>query len=306
MATRAVDKRISLDALGAIALRQTDSDKLKRWGGVIRADTTGTPIAELQTALTAVGVYTSTIDGDFGAGTQLALRRFQWFVVNSRYRLQVAAGAAVATGAVQSYLANGSVAVTGQCDVATACELLDWVASNVRTTSLLVRFPLSLLPRTTRAPTFTTLTYPAAAAGEVLINGNFGGLQTLDAATRTPDVDLRLNQTFRVEGVAPRGAVVTPATRSQHLIGHAVDLNIVTGSTVVTSAMFIAGRAPKAATDFVAAAVAQGLRWGGNFSDIDPPHFDDPVASTSEAYEMNFFFCQRSYALRHPLRLLES
>jgi peptidoglycan hydrolase-like protein with peptidoglycan-binding domain len=292
---------LTLDALGEIVLRQSDEDRARRWGGIVRQNLSGTPIADLQQALADVGVYTSTVDGQFGPGTLAALRRFQWFVINSRYRLRVTAGAAPVTGVVTQYPVNARVLFTGQCDAVTATELRAWTTGFFRTTSLLVRVPVSRFTNITRAATFTTLAYPQATDDEVLVNGNFTGLDTLDRVARGADLQLRLNQTFRVQGIAPRGAVVAPATRSQHLIGHAVDLNIVVAGTVIVSSQFTARTAPKEATDFVASAKAGGLRWGGDFGDTDPPHYDQPV-TVAEDYDMNFFFCQRAYAAQHPLR----
>ena len=155
-----------------------------------------------------------------------------------------------------------------------------------------------------RAGTFTTLIYPSAAGDEVLVSGDFGGLDILDRVAGQQKVQLRLNQTFRVRGVAPHGAVVAPATRSQHLVGHAVDLNIVVGATVVTSGLLNSPKAPKEAMALVDAVKKQGLRWGGDFRAVDPPHFDQPVPLPAENYDMNFFFCQRAYAEMHALRLI--
>lgn len=295
---------LALDTLGSIVLRQSDDDRMQRWGGQVHSNYTGTPIADLQHALTKVGVYSDAVDGKIGSGTVLALRRFQWFVRSSRYRLSVAAGALPATGTVMPYPANAGIAVTGQCNAATGQELLSWIAGLFRATSLLVRVKMSRFANTSRAGTFTTLAYPSAADDEVLISGDFGGLDVLDRVAGQQKVQLRLNQTFRVQGIAPRGAVVAPATRSQHLVGHAVDLNIVVGTTVVTSGLLNSIKAPKEATAFVDAVKKQGLRWGGDFRATDPPHFDQPVASSTEDYEMNFFFCQRPYAEMHALRLI--
>lgn len=294
---------ISLSALGPIVLRQSDDDRLRRWGGGVRNGMTGTPVAELQQALAAVGVYTSTVDGQFGPGTEIAVRRFQWFLGNSRYRLNAPAGSPAEMGAIVAYAGNALVIANGQCNAAFATELLAWTAGGFRTTSLLVRVPMSRFSNITRAATFTTLAYPSAADDEVLVNTDFTGLDTLNTVASAASVQLRLNQTFRVQGIAPRGAVVAPATRSQHLIGHAVDLNIVVGTTVVVSSAFIAGTAPKEATDFVTSVKAQGLRWGGDFGDRDPPHFDQQVTAATD-YDMKFFFCQRAYADRHPLRVI--
>ena len=294
-----------LSALGSIALRVGDNDASRRWGGTVQSGRTGTPVRDMQRALASVGTYTAGQDGSFGPGTQLALRRFQWFVVNSRYRLRVPAGGAVTAGTVEEYVRNAAVQLTGSCDAVTATELLAWVNASVRTTTMLVRIPMARFSNIERSSTFTTLTYPNAANTEVLGNQGFvSGLDSLNTAASTNKVQLRLNQTFRVQNVAPTGAVVPPATRSQHLIGRAADLNIVDGQAVVTSAMFLNNTAPQKAKDLVKAAKDAGLRWGGDFSPKDPPHFDSQVAADTEDYTMNFFFCQRCFALRHPIRLL--
>ena len=294
---------LAFGELGSIVLRLADNDQARRWGGQVRSNLSGTPVADLQRALTGVGLADAA-NGHFGPSTMLALRRFQWFIGNSRYRLRVAAGAAPATGIVMPYQANAGILVTGQCNAATAQELSQWIVGLFRTTSLLVRMKMGRFANTSRAGTFTTLNYPSAADDEVLVSGDFGGLDILDRVANQQKIQLRLNQTFRVQGVAPSGAVVAPATRSQHLVGHAVDLNIVVGAAVITSGLLNSPKAPKEATAFVDAVKKQGLRWGGDFRAADPPHFDQPVTPPAENYDMNFFFCQRPYAEMHALRLI--
>lgn len=254
-------------ALGTVALRVGDNDKVRRWGSLVRGERAGAPIHDLQRALTAVGTYTAGIDGDFGNGTQLALRRFQWFVTKSGYRLRVPPGAAVAAGTVEAYAQNRLVRLTGGCDAATASELGAWGKANVRTTTRLIRVKTSRFSKITRAATFTTLGYPNASDDEVLAHEGFvAGLNTLNQAATDQKVTLRLNQTFRVQNIPPAGAVVPPATRSQHLIGRAADLNIADGATTITSAMFLNNTAPQSAQDFVKATKDAGLRWGGDFT----------------------------------------
>jgi len=70
-----------------------------------------------------------------------------------------------------------------------------------------------------------------------LLPGSTPATGTIEEASKA-GVVLHLNQTFRREGVPPAGAVVPPATRSQHLVSHAADLNIVDGSTINTNATF--------------------------------------------------------------------
>lgn len=130
-----------------------------------------------------------------------------------------------------------------------------------------------------------------------------GGLESINRAAKDTGITVRINQTFRVAGIAPRGAVVPPATKSQHLIGRAVDGNFLSGKTVATAALMRAGKESKSVDDFIEAVKAAGLRWGGDFKAKDPIHFDDPLASESEDYAMHYFFCQRSYRNQHPMRI---
>jgi len=295
---------LTLGNLGPVVLRTRDNDAAHCWGATTMPHRGGTPVAELQRALKAVGLYTGPIDGVFGKGSALGLQRFTWFIRNSDYRLRVPAGGTPASGTVASYVQNPAIALTDKCDALLAAELLSWVGQGVNVTTLLVRVPLSRFDRISRGVGFATLNYPDANGDEVLASKDFvAGLDSLDDAAGTNDVKLSLNQTFRVQNMPPSGAVVTPATRSQHLIGHAVDLNIVDGKTTVTSAMFINKTATDAANKLVADAKATGLRWGGDFSPIDPPHFDLQVPANNSDYDMKFFFCQRFYALNHPIRL---
>jgi hypothetical protein len=169
--------------------------------------------------------------------------------------------------------------------------------------SPLVRLDINELSNIELAGTFTVLAYPSSNPNEMLVHQDFVDVVNgLDAKARAARVSLRINQSFRVQGLPPNGAVVPPATHSQHLIGHAVDLNIVDATTVNTTAMFRQGTQTTAAKDFVRAAKKDGIRWGGDFAPHDPPHFDDFVLPSSEEYKFSFYFAQRSHTLRHGLR----
>src|SRR5271167_491250 len=191
------------------------------------------------------------------------------------------------------------------CDAETATLILSWSADNFVTTSPLVRLNVNLLPNVQVAEGFQLLDYPEAKKGEVLLHADFVGALSgaMNQEAGTAGVILHLNQTFRREGVPPTGAIVPPATRSQHLVGHAVDLNIVDGSTVNTAAMFNSGDQTENAEKFVAAVKARGLRWGGDFSTADFVHFDDFLNPNGEDYDNNFFFAQRCFEHNHPMRL---
>ena len=96
---------LKLSDLETITLRMGDNDRKQVWGGKKRHGETGTPVAELQAALIAVGTLLDTTpDGDFGHHTRDALQRFQWYLRNQNYRLKVAPGQVAAAGVISSYL----------------------------------------------------------------------------------------------------------------------------------------------------------------------------------------------------------
>jgi hypothetical protein len=284
-----------------LVLQKGDNDKKHIAGG--KRGATGEPVRELQEALAAVGVFKFTPDGDFAGKTHDAVRRFQWYLNNMSHRLQVPPATDPSLGTVVPFSAASGIKVDGRATVAVIDALLAWVSGGFVTTSPLVKLDLLFLLNTDVSAEFTTLSYPSARQAEVLVHEDFVDTMTLlDGEAKAAKVKLRINQTFRVQNVPVKGAVVPPASKSQHLIGHAVDLNIVDGPTVNVSAMFKTGKETAAAKDFVKAVKKKGIRWGGDFAPKDPPHFDDAVPAGSDAYSMAFYFAQNVYAARHPLR----
>jgi hypothetical protein len=86
------------------------------------------------------------------------------------------------------------------------------------------------------------------------------------------NITVQVISSFRMD-TNVKGAIVTPATHSNHLIGHAIDCNLVHAGQYYNSA--------KMQTDtgvvrqFINELKAEGIRWGGDFKKPDPVHFDD-------------------------------
>lgn len=221
------------------------------------------------------------------------------------YRLKVNAGAAASAGLISPF---GSVSsgLLGVCDARLARESASWLDGKYICTTPLVRLSLGGVSNVNTADTFEVLDYPGAQAGEVLVHQDFATVisGTMNEAAKTAKVSLKINQTFRVQGIPPSGAVVPPASKSQHLIGHAVDLNIVDGTTINSSAMFNNGTETDNADAFVTAVKKKGIRWGGDFNNTDPVHFDDFDKPSREDYDMIFFFAQHCYDDNHPMRMV--
>jgi len=304
MATPAVPKMLLFSDLGAATLRLGDSDSGQRWGGQFRPEFAGTPVFELQSALVAVGTLAKA-GGDFGPETQNALKRFQWYRENMGFRLKLAPGAKPSSGVITPCSAFVG-ATPGICDQSLAADLLEWVTGNFSTTTPLVRLSTTNLSNVHLSEQFTTLDYPSAQPGEILLHPNFAAAVAgafNDEANRA-NVHLRINQAFRRADVPPSGSVVAPATKSQHLVGHAVDINIVDGPTINTASMFLAKKATAAALAYIQAVKAKGYRWGGDFSNVDPIHFDDFLDPDGEDYAMTHFFAQLCFHAQHPMRQL--
>ena len=276
----------------AYILRKGDNDQVHRWGGVHISNAGGTPVRDLQTALATVGAYDRKVDGDFGKWTDTAVRRFQWNLRNLRYRL--------VHGNLQAVSPNPAIVINGTADAATRTELQNWVAGSVVTTGNLVRAKVSAYANFQNG--FKLIPHPSITGDDIVVDADFvPRLRLLNDRAQTANVDLIITQAFRVQGAPVSGAVVQPATHSQHLIGHAIDCNILDGDTRINSDAFAKGEETDAADLFVNNVKAAGLRWGGDFTPVDYVHFDDYVAPHSDAYEMRFYFNQRMISLRQPI-----
>lgn len=72
-----------------------------------------------------------------------------------------------------------------------------------------------------------------------------------------------------------KGAIVTPSKRSNHMVGYAIDTNILYNGTRYNSKAMQAQKG--VIGDIIRAAKSTGLRWGGDFKTKDPVHFDVPI-----------------------------
>ncbi len=93
------------------------------------------------------------------------------------------------------------------------------------------------------------------------------------------DVQVFVTSSTREPGRTVRGNIVKPASRSNHLVGHAIDMNLKSrngffNSTKLKRSNF--NQLPDETREFLDKVRADGdLRWGGDFSKEDPVHIDD-------------------------------
>jgi peptidoglycan hydrolase-like protein with peptidoglycan-binding domain len=276
-----------------LILTRGDSDKAKKWGGSRQPGSGGTPVADLQNALVAVGVLEGQADGEFGKNTQEAIRRFQWNVSNIKFRL--------INGLLQPRQVTIPVTVNGTSDANTSKELKNWVDAGAVTTGNLIRVQIANYAQLERGE-IKKINNPSVGDDDIVIDADFfDSLGILNDEAKTGNVKLALNQAFRIHGAPVGGAVVPPASKSQHLIGHAIDCNIDDGGLISSKAL-AKHKETAAADDFIAAVKKRGLRWGGDFDDPDPVHFDDNVDPKGDGYLMRFFFNQRTISKKQQIR----
>ena len=72
-----------------------------------------------------------------------------------------------------------------------------------------------------------------------------------------------------------KGAIVTPAQMSNHMIGHAIDCNLLDGGKLWNSIEMRKGLTGNVKAFIDEVTKDKSMRWGGNFSKKDEVHFDD-------------------------------
>lgn len=97
-------------------------------------------------------------------------------------------------------------------------------------------------------------------------------LVKMNDIARKYNITVRVNSSYRVD-THVIGAIVTPATHSNHLIGHAIDCNLELNGKLYNSVKMQADKG--IVKQFINEVKATGMRWGGDFGKPDPVHFDD-------------------------------
>lgn len=97
-------------------------------------------------------------------------------------------------------------------------------------------------------------------------------LKTMEAIARKYNITIVVNSSFRVD-TNVRGAIVKPATHSNHMIGHAIDCNLQLNGRLYNSTLMQTDKG--IIRQFINEVKASGIRWGGDFGKPDPVHFDD-------------------------------
>ncbi len=275
-------------------LQKNDNDKKKTWGGTSSGEAPSYTVKNLQTDLKKVGVYTASVDGDFGNMTLKSLKIFQWNCANVK--------ACLKNKSRIPRIQNSSIGITGKLNKASYDELQSWIRASQSVTGDLVRIAFSDFSNIEASSNFKKIVSASVNKDEIVVSSEaLQLLKDMNKHAKSKSVTIKINQAFRVHGVKVTGSVVTPATKSQHLIGHAIDCNIVDGGNWNNSLAFKNNKATDNAKKLIKELKKSGYRWGGDFSKADSPHFDKKLVPTEFSYDAKFFLNQRMVSEGHSI-----
>ena len=129
-------------------------------------------------------------------------------------------------------------------------------------------------------------------------------LEKINRFAADNELQIYVTSSARQHGVSVGGAIVRPASRSNHLVGYAIDMNIRHSGKHFNSLNLKKGNfslLPLAIQSFIdSIRKASPLRWGGDFN--DPVHIDDGLNIHSPAvWNEKFDIIQRDLiALTQP------
>ena len=86
------------------------------------------------------------------------------------------------------------------------------------------------------------------------------------------NITVHINSSFRTDANV-QGAIVKPATHSNHMIGHAIDCNLMHHGKFHNLKLMQSDTG--ILRQFINEPKTHGIRWGGDFGKPDPVHFDD-------------------------------
>ena len=98
------------------------------------------------------------------------------------------------------------------------------------------------------------------------------------------------------------GAIVTPATFSNHLVGHAIDMNLSYGDDKFANSVVLGKypNVPDPVRQFLKSIIDDPLlRWGGVFREKDPIHIDDGLNQNMAQWKKRYQIMQTAVQLGH-------
>lgn len=122
---------------------------------------------------------------------------------------------------------------------------------------------------------------------KVLVDKDFiQALNRIDNYAETSQVKIWVTSSTRNINEQVRGAIVPPASKSCHHIGHAIDMNVQYDGKLFNSKKLKKSnleQLPKPINNFIQLIRQDSeLRWGGDFGKEDPVHIDDDLLHQHE------------------------
>jgi peptidoglycan hydrolase-like protein with peptidoglycan-binding domain len=125
-------------------------------------------------------------------------------------------------------------------------------------------------------------------------------LDKINTFAEQADVFIHVTSSFRTSSNVA-GAIVKPATRSNHMAGHAIDMNVVYDNKTKTANSTILGKypnVPEPVKQFIKSIIDdKGLRWGGKFNTTDPVHIDDGLNGDMAKWDKRYQAMQKAVQL---------
>ncbi|WP_298426167.1 peptidoglycan-binding protein [uncultured Kordia sp.] len=124
-------------------------------------------------------------------------------------------------------------------------------------------------------------------------------LEKINGYAVQANVKIHVTSSFRTT-TNVKGAIVKPATYSNHLAGHGIDMNIVYGnnSWANSSVLTKYPNVPQPVKYFLSLIIDDPeLRWGGNFNTKDPVHIDDHLNKDRAVWRKRYEVMQKAVQL---------
>lgn len=123
-------------------------------------------------------------------------------------------------------------------------------------------------------------------------------LEKINAYAEQAGVFIHVTSAFRTSSNV-KGAIVKPATRSNHMAGHAIDMNVIYDNKNANSSMLAKyPNVPAPVKQFLKSVIDdEGLRWGGLFNTKDPVHIDDGLNGDIAKWDKRYQAMQKAVQL---------
>lgn len=138
---------------------------------------------------------------------------------------------------------------------------------------------------------------------EVVVHSEFTDtLETIEGYAEEQDLTVVVTGSFREEGheIDEGDQVVPPADTSNHLAGHAIDVNLRTADGGFYNGEDLHPDNLSEASGEVRSFIENvreddDLRWGGDFDNADPVHIDDHLNADESAWEERYEEAQQAF-----------